>query len=269
MKVCIPSKNRASTIKTHLFFKPEDVLIFVEPQEVRKYKIFWPDYDIVDIKKSDQGISFVRNYIINNINEDKIIMTDDDINYFGLRNNNYRYDKINDLTEMINDICEGLEKYWGYSIPSDVFAYFENRNTNQLRFHENKKTLVSFYGLNVKELKKHNIRFDNSLEIDDIDFTIQIILNNGKICSDYKYAMSHDMRTPGGITSMRKLNSFSVDFTIREHIRQLSAKYGSEFINFTHDKDGYVHSCSINIELLQKRKEIAKKNYEKYQEMNK
>jgi hypothetical protein len=264
MKICIPSKGRASAIKTHLFFKPEDVLIFVEPQEVKKYKIFWPEYTVVDIKKTDQGISYVRNFIIDNINEDKLIMADDDINYFGLRNSNGRYDKINDLTVMVGDIDKGLDEYWGYSIPSDVYAYFENKSTDQLRFHVNKKSLISFYGLNTKELKKHNVHFDNLLEIDDLDFTIQILLNDGKICSDYKYAMSHDMRTPGGISSMRKLNSFSVDLTIREHIKQLTAKYGPEFINFTHDSDGYAHSCSIDVDLIQKRKEIARKNYEKY-----
>ena len=264
MKICIPSKDRAATIKTHLFFKPKDVLIFVEPQEVKKYKIFWPDYTIIDIKKSDQGISYARNFIIDNTDDDKLIMADDDINYFGLRNDEYRYDKINDLSEMIDDIDKGLDDYLGYSIPSDVFAYFQNKSTNQLRFHVNKKSLVSFYGLNNEGLKKHNIHFDNALEIDDLDFTIQIILNSGSVCSDYKYAMSHDMRTLGGIMSMRKLNSFSVDLTIREHIRQLSSKYGAEFINFTHDENGFAHSCSINIDLLQKRKEIAKKNYEEY-----
>ena len=51
MKICIPSKNRAETITTHLFFDPKDILIFVEPQEIRKYKIFNPEYKFIDIKK--------------------------------------------------------------------------------------------------------------------------------------------------------------------------------------------------------------------------
>ncbi len=269
MKICIPSKNRSSSIKTHLFFKPKDVLIFVEPQEVKRYKIFCPEYSIVDIEKSDQGITYVRNFITEYIDEDKLVIADDDINFFGVRNNDYRYDSLFVFDELLNSIEEGLNKYWGYNIPNDLFAYFMNRNTNQQRLFENNRYLSVFYGINLKKFKENHIRFDPLItDSDDIDISAQIILNNGNVCTDYKYALNHDMRSPGGLSDIRKINHFSLDSTLRTGIDVLAKKYGPEFIKMSRDEQGYLKSYYLDLQLLLKRKEIARKNYEEYLKRN-
>ena len=265
MKVCIASKDRSSVITTHLFFKPKDVLIFVEPQEVKRYQTFLPDYSIVDIKKTNQGVCYARNFIIDNVREDKIIMADDDIYFFGIRNNEYRYTGITNLDEMAKDISEGLDLYLTHTIPFSVFSYFENKGSNnEKRFYVDEKISRGFYGINLKEVREKGIRFDTSLDAEDLDFSIQILLNNAHICTDYKYLIKTPVFIQGGHKSARKLDALSLDGIVRRQIQQITKKYGAEFINFVHDSEGYAHSCSINIGLLKKRKEIAKKNYNEY-----
>ena len=262
MKICIPSKGRASEMKTPLFFKPSEVLIFAEPQEVKRYKIFWPDYTIVDIKKSDQGIVYVRNFIIDYVKEDKILMIDDDANYIGVRNKDNRYDKINNFEEFLNTVETGLDKYWAYGIPFDCYAFFTNKNTNQQRFFVNKECLVACFGCNIKKIKENNIKYDTTIsEGEDLDFTAQILLKNGSICTDYRYSSNFDMRTPGGLTSIRKISNFSQDLSIRQGVEKMVEKYGAEFIRINRDKNGYLKSYRVSLRLLLKRKEIAIKNF--------
>jgi len=268
MKVCIPSKNRATSIKTHLFFKPKDVLIFVEPQEIQKYKIFWPEYEIVDIKKNEQGLPYVRNFIIDNVFEDKILMCDDDISYIGVRNKHGRYNDLKfNADEFISDIEKTLEENWGYGIPTDSFAFLQNQSTNQQRFFKNTKHMCGMHGLNLKELKTNNIRYDNNqmfFSAEDVDITAQILLNGGDICMDYMYALKHDVRTPGGLDKFRKETHYSLDLSVRAGVEMLSKKYGSEFVRVMRDKDGYCKSFRLDFDLLLKKKDVVLYNIDIY-----
>lgn len=265
MKICIPSKNRSALIKTHLFFKPEDVLIFVEPQEVKRYKIFCPEYEIIDILKSNQGLSYARNFILEYVKEDKIIMADDDISFFGVRQSNHRYDSLLfNSEECLQDIEKGLDTYCGYSLPVDMFTFFANKISDK-RLYENTRYLTAFYGLNLLTMKKHNIRFDpDSLVADDIDISTQILLANENIVIDFQYAFRHELRTEGGLSEMRKNTSFNVDECFRNCVEKLGKKYGFEFLKLSRTEDGYLKSYYLDLQLLLKRKEIAKRNMEKY-----
>lgn len=268
MKVCIPSKNRTSTIKTHLLFEPKDVLIFVEPQEIKKYKIFWPEYVFIDIKKNNQGLPYVRNFILNFVNEDKILMADDDINRLGIRNKDGRYDTLTfNVKEFLNEADKKLDTYWGYGIPTDSFAFFTNKNSNQQRLFINNRHMFGLHGLNIKKLKENNVQYDPNpmfFSAEDVDITAQILLNGGEVCIDYKYALNHDVRTPGGLSDMRKQTHFSLDLSVESGIEMLSKKYGFEFVKSIKDKEGYYKSFRLDYDLLLKNKEKVKKNCKEY-----
>lgn len=78
MRVAIASKGRAGEIKNFkwLTIKPE---IFVEPQEYENYlKEYGYRANIVNIGKNDQGLTFVRNYILDYYQE-PFLMLDDDV----------------------------------------------------------------------------------------------------------------------------------------------------------------------------------------------
>ena len=88
MIICIPTLGRYST-KTYQLFESSGFTVyhFVEPQEFTKYNV----PNMVDIKSSGMGISFVRNFINEwaRINDHKFIcVCDDDVNHFGKASNN-------------------------------------------------------------------------------------------------------------------------------------------------------------------------------------
>jgi glycosyltransferase involved in cell wall biosynthesis len=86
MIVCIPSKNRADT-QTYKLFEGSGIRVyhFVEPQEIDSY----PMPNKVSIEQNNQGISYVRNFILDwarENNHEWILMCDDDIKHFGIYN---------------------------------------------------------------------------------------------------------------------------------------------------------------------------------------
>lgn len=259
MKICIPSKSRAETMTTQTYFDPKDVLIFVEPSEIKRYQIFQPEYTIVNINENDRGIVYARNFILNYVKEDKLIMADDDIEFFGIRNKEYRYDRLFNPKEIIKEIENGLDSFCGYTIPRLNFAYFTNRQyNNEKRLFINNSILIAFYGLNRKKLKELDIAYDDELkEMEDLDLGAQIIIKGEKICSDYQYGINNQIRTlEGGMQIFRKTESASRDISLRKGMNYIGKKYGPEFISASHDKNGYIISMHFKFDLLGKRKGI-------------
>lgn len=83
MIACIPTKGRPST-KTHKLFEASGIPVyhFIEPEELHLYEV--PNK--VDIGAGEQGISYVRNFILNwarKRDHEIIIMCDDDVSGFG------------------------------------------------------------------------------------------------------------------------------------------------------------------------------------------
>jgi hypothetical protein len=81
--VCIGTKNRKKTRTYKLFEGLFPVHHFIEPQEYKEYEV--PNK--VSIDKNDQGISYMRNYVMDwskNNNYKWVIISDDDIQNFGI-----------------------------------------------------------------------------------------------------------------------------------------------------------------------------------------
>lgn len=84
IKICIPSKNRPNT-KTYKIFQDLglEVFMFLEPQDFDNYQV---DCKKINIGKDNQGISFVRNFILDYAKQNNfewVCMCDDDISSFG------------------------------------------------------------------------------------------------------------------------------------------------------------------------------------------
>jgi len=82
----IPTKSRLKT-KTYKLFEEADIEFkhFIEPKEFDLYNV--PNK--VNINKNDQGISYVRNFMLNYARENKhdwVIFCDDDVTDFGIYN---------------------------------------------------------------------------------------------------------------------------------------------------------------------------------------
>lgn len=266
MKICIPSKDRASTIFTHLFFDPKDVLIFVEKDQLKEYKIFNPDYTFVAMESDRENVCAAKNFILDYIDEEKMIMANDDIHFIGERNKNGRYSELNDFAKLIEDINLGLDEFVLYGLAEQTYAYFMNRKEPVKRRYINYSPVDDFYGINLKWIKTKNIKYDENFKDsdDDIDFNCSVIINEGKICKDYFYSMKRENQNRGGKETYRGITN--TDQRLRIQINKFYEKYGYEFFKVMIKKDGNIKMLTANFNNILKRPEIAAENIKKYYE---
>lgn len=204
MIACIPTKSRYNT-KTYKLFEVANIpyLHFIEPAQ-------YDDYDVpnkVNIQQNNQGISYVRNFILeyaklNNI--EWVIMCDDDVTEFGYAQNNKCI--ISDAT-IWNKVMEKAVK-----LPFNIYGL----NYRQHAWHEKKEYSInkSFVEvcvlINVKSID-WKYRHEFNLK-EDRDFILQCIKygqgcvkflklfyncpgvgkNVGGLNDDYKQKKDHD-----------------------------------------------------------------------------
>lgn len=268
MKICIPSKERAEDMSTHLFFNAKDVFVFVDSDEVKKYKIFNPDINIIDVGGNRLGLPHCFNFILKFIDDNKYIIASDDIYFFGKRNDEYRYDELKNPVEIIDTITKGLDEYTLYGIAENNFLYHTNRQSdNDLRFNINCKTAKDFYGLNKKKLNELDIKYDEDLTIaEDEDLNARVMLKNGGVCVDQGYSINSKSRQKGGISWIRKFSAASKDSSLRQSTEKLAEKYGIEFVSFAYDSKGYIKSAHLNYRHILRRPELIYINMKKFEE---
>jgi len=236
MKICIPTKDRIDIMTTHLFFDPKDVLIFVEPQEINEYIDTWPDYTFVNIEKNDNGIQYVRNFILNYATEN-IIMADDDIYWFGKRNDKYRYDELINPSELLTEFNTHLKKSAICGLQPKGTSYFKNKQSNNQRLFINERFayLRDFVGINTKYIYDNQIQYDNSLvhgEAEDLDFITQITATNGTTLLDCQYTFESKKSSPGGLEKIRKYKVCNLDDTEKMRISNISNKWGEQYLKY-------------------------------------
>ena len=180
MKVCIPSKNRAGKINTPTTFDGHEIILFVEPQDYDAYKAAHPGVMIVNIEKDNQGIAYVRNYILNFMHDRTFIMADDDIiglvKRDGLRegSNAYKYSPTNP-DELVKHMEWLIEEHNATLVGfvQEAYAHFEK---DELSI--NTKFPIQLVMFNGKRLPD-TVRYDSDLRsLEDVDLGIQLLENN-------------------------------------------------------------------------------------------
>ena len=139
--ICIVSKDRADICKTHnlLDFKGINHFYMVEPQDYNSYvKRFGKD-KVIDIKKNDKGIYYVRNFCIEWSKENgysKHWQVDDDLNSLhyremdvtrGLRNTEKISNPI-DMLLYIEEIADRCVNYGAGCLTHDGFAFAKKKD---------------------------------------------------------------------------------------------------------------------------------------------
>ena len=102
----IPTKGRLNT-KTYKLFEDVGIEVkhFIEPQEIKKYKV--PNK--VSILENDKGIGYVRNFMLNYARENNhewVLICDDDVTSFGI----YNGKTVKKTAGIWNDILEKAKK---------------------------------------------------------------------------------------------------------------------------------------------------------------
>lgn len=197
--VFIPSKGRPNT-KTHKLFSPEyfKVYHFVEPQEIRAYKDAGIK-DIINILKNDQGIGYVRNYILHYAKENNcnyVIVCDDDITDFGVAINNKCV--TTDAHVVFNDIFAKIQ-----NMPFEIIGinYRQYAWSETKKYSINKKFVEVCVILNIPKIK-WNYREQFNLK-EDRDFVMQCVkFGNGALkFNTYFYNAPDVGKKPGGLQS--------------------------------------------------------------------
>lgn len=144
--VCfIPTKGRLNT-KTYKLFEEAGIEVkhFIEPKEFNFYEV--PNK--INIQKDNQGISYVRNFMLNYARENNhewVIFCDDDVKSFGI----YNGKTVKKTAGIWNDILEKAKK-----LPFELIGI----NYTQHAWHEktsysiNKKYVEVCVLMNVKKI---------------------------------------------------------------------------------------------------------------------
>jgi hypothetical protein len=162
----IPSKSRPGT-KTYKLFEDVGIKVyhFIEPQEIESYNV--PNK--ISIEKNDQGIGYVRNYMLNFArvnNMDWVIICDDDVDHFGV----YRNANIKKDASIWIDIFNKVK-----NLPFEIYGinYRQLAWTEKKEYSINAKFVEVCILLNVKNIK-WNYRPEFNLK-EDRDFALQTI----------------------------------------------------------------------------------------------
>jgi len=142
----IPTKGRLNT-KTYKLFESEGIEVkhFIEPSELDLYDV--PNK--INIEKDNQGISYVRNFMLNYARENNhewVLFCDDDVKSFGI----YNGKTVKKTSGIWNDILEKAKK-----LPFELIGI----NYTQHAWHEktsysiNKKYVEVCVLMNVKKIQ--------------------------------------------------------------------------------------------------------------------
>jgi hypothetical protein len=197
--IYIPSKGRATTIKTTNTLKGLNYILVVEPQDYDAYcKVHSPNH-LLQMDENDQGLAYVRNFIkqySRSIGELRHWQIDDDIEGFKVRKQNTdKNEKVTAITCLsIVEHCTDMFTNVAISgINSDVFA-FSRRHAVQ----KNKLTCQC-------------VLVDNTIDgewafggIEDWHYTLTV-LKNGHCTLAFDHLMTNSPapgKYPGGCTDI-------------------------------------------------------------------
>lgn len=239
MKIAICTKGRPEnqiTLKLiYKIFKPEEIFLFVEPQELEQYKKYQKISNIVSIGQNNKGLAFSRNFVTKNLSG-VVFILDDDITGFQKRTKRvkgyWRLSKM-DLREtlvmfrrveaFLLDNKEYAQATISYSKSNWLFEGDTKTNTRAWCIKANNNDI----------LKKNNLFITNFGEFEDYDQTLEILRAGFKNISFYNWAFNCvNMGTnDGGCQTFRRKEGLN-----RKEVDQMKEKWGDEIVKEFYSK---------------------------------
>jgi len=201
MKVFIPSKGRPNT-NTHKMFEEAGIEVyhFIEPQELDLYKV----KNKISIEKNNQGIGYVRNFMLQYAkakNLGWVIISDDDINQFGVYENGIKNKK---GASIWFDILKKVEK-----LPFEIVGinYLQYAWSQKKDYSINKSFVEVCILVNTKNIN-WNYRTQFNLK-EDRDFALQAIKYGNGILkfNKYYYNCPNVGKNKGGLQDQYKMKA--------------------------------------------------------------
>jgi len=221
MKIYVPSYKRAGDVLTRKVI-PDSILAIHE-------------FEKDDYKKKEGGelliipddlrgnIAKVRNFILDNANDDKIVMVDDDVRSFGYHEDcsqhEMDYNRLLDFIDNGYSMCEELGcRLWGINLQSDPKFYRERHP-------------ITFLGAVLGTFSCHfkpELRYDEGLFLnEDYDFFLKNIKKYRKVLRFKKYYyIANHLNKAGGCGSYRMKD------TEIEQAKIMQKRWGSKVFRF-------------------------------------
>ena len=215
-KVVILSRGRSDTIITHKIMPYADLVVPVS--EVKLYK--HTNCNIVPIPDELHGLGKVRNWVLDNYQEECIIMADDDIHKVALvSGQRLRYSKDVDYIRQLLEntyVCAkdlGVSLF-GFSQRPDVRIYMPN---NPFSFNSWVGGVIGVIG------RKYRF-IENKLKV-DIDFFLQNMLRDRIVYVDLRYSFIQERYKNKGGNSI-----YRTEEQIKKELEILKKRWGKYFI---------------------------------------
>jgi hypothetical protein len=128
-RIYIPSKGRATKVKTSKTLEGLNYVLVVEPQDYDDYCKVHPSEKVLCMDKNDQGLAYVRNFIkkySTEMGESSHWQMDDDIEYFKIRPRGHTKNKIISAILAISIVEDCHDKFTNVAISgicADAFAF--------------------------------------------------------------------------------------------------------------------------------------------------
>lgn len=230
--IFVPSKNRvkgSTTIKL-LLNSNLNFHVVVEPQDHKEYLKAYPKAKFLTLPLNNQGISYVRNSILNYARENNIMwywQLDDDITgFFEVVNKRCKKVSIQEALSKAEEIVKELKdsKIAQFSLEYQQIAWAQQKDYVYNGYCD----VVNCVNSLLSEPLKYDSYFNGK---EDREFTIRLLLNNKNTLRITKYAFAcpKNGSNPGGLSE--------IFYDNREKELAISNKLITR----------YPHLCSLNV----------------------
>lgn len=199
-KIYIPSKGRATLNKTTTTLDGLNFMLVVEPQDYDAYRKVYPEDQLLQLDRNDQGIAYVRNYIkkySRSVGEEKHWQMDDDINSFKIRKRGTTKNIIVDPMLCISIVEHCMDMFTNIAISgisSSTYAFSKTRAVQKNKLAYQVVLLDNAV----------NIEYAPVLAAEDWDYTLKV-LEAGYCTLVFHHIMndsSSTMKNSGGCTDI-------------------------------------------------------------------
>ena len=234
--IFIPSKNRPK--KTFLLEQLEKnnlkFYYFIEPQDIKKYLGVVSIKNIISIKKNDMGIAYVRNFILEYAQKNKIKKywtLDDDINNFYYRENKKMIKEGIMVLEKVEKQFKN-EKYGIFALEYQQFAWSANKDKVENSYMDCCVCIDS------EKAKEKSIIYDNDVVLkEDRDFAMQFIKNgfNNARSTLFAFSCPKNGSNEGGLSEV-----YAIQGKEKAMVDKMVSKWGGDICKKIIKKDGRV-----------------------------
>ena len=204
MDIVIPSSGRHDRALTPSRLPPElaaRAIMLVPHGEGAAYAGRWQN--VMETPADLKGIAATRQWILDNMHDDKLLMLDDDLR-FDVRRihepSKFLVATFEQVTALFVDIERQLSKYLHLSVTTREGG---NRLGDEGRYFEVGRSLRAL-GYRRRELNALRVRFDRLPLMEDMDVTLQLLrLGHPNLIINYAVQGQGQSNAPGGCSQYR------------------------------------------------------------------